>query len=152
MSDYVYVTPEGLEKLKAELHELKTVRKREVANRIEKAKELGDLSENAEYADAKDEMSFIEGRIMELEDTVNRAKIIEAGGTDAVNIGCTVELETDGKKKTFTIVGSSEADPAAGRISNETPLARALLGKKVGDAIQVTLPSGAVTYTVKRIS
>lgn len=152
MSEYVYVTQEGLEKLKAELHELKTVRKREVANRIEKAKELGDLSENAEYADAKDEMSFIEGRIIELEDTVNRAKIIEAGGTDAVSIGCTVEIEGGGQKKTYTIVGSSEADPSAGRISNETPLARALLGKKVGDAITVTLPSGAVTYTVKHIS
>ncbi|TAK04648.1 transcription elongation factor GreA [Patescibacteria group bacterium] len=152
MSEYVYVTHAGLEKLKTELHELKTVRKREVANRIEKAKELGDLSENAEYADAKDEMSFIEGRIIELEDTINRSKIIEAGGTDVVNIGCTVEIEGGGQKKTYTIVGSSEADPAAGRISNETPLARALLGKKVGDTIEVTLPSGAVTYTVKLIS
>lgn len=152
MSEYVYVTQEGLEKLKVELHQLKTVRKREVANRIEKAKELGDLSENAEYADAKDEMAFIDGRIMELEDTVNRSKIIEAGGTDAVCIGCTVEIETGGQKKTYTIVGSSEADPAAGRISNETPLAHALLGKKVGDEITVTLPSGAVTYKVARIS
>lgn len=152
MSEYVYVTREGLEKLKAELHELKTVRKRDVAGRIERAKELGDLSENAEYADAKDEMSFIEGRIIELEDTVNRAKIIEAGGTDAVTIGCTVEIEGGGQKKTYTIVGSSEADPAAGRISNETPIARALLGKRVGDSIDVRLPSGAVTYTVTRIS
>lgn len=152
MSEYVYVTPEGLAKLKAELHELKTVRKREVANRIEKAKELGDLSENAEYADAKDEMSFIDGRMIEIEDTINRAKIIEASGTDVVNIGCTVEIEGGGQKKTYTIIGSSEADPASGRISNETPLAHALLGKKVGDAIEVRLPSGVVTYTVKHIS
>ncbi len=152
MSEHVYVTQEGLAKLKAELHELKTVRKREVANRIEKAKDLGDLSENAEYADAKDEMSFIDGRMIELEDTINRAKIIEAGGTDVVNIGCTVEIEGGGQKKTYTIMGSSEADPAAGRISNETPLARALLGKKVGDTIEVRLPSGAMTYTIKLIS
>ncbi len=152
MNEYVYVTPAGLEKLKKELHELKTVRKREVADRIEKAKELGDLSENAEYADAKDEMAFIEGRIMELEDAVNRSKVIESAGTETVSIGHTVEVEVGGKARTYTIVGSSEADPAAGRISNETPLAHALLGKKVGDSIEVTLPAGKTTYVIRSIS
>lgn len=151
MSDATYVTAEGLQKLKSELHELKTVRKREVANRIEKAKELGDLSENAEYADAKDEMSFIEGRIIEIEDSINRAVIIEQGSTDTVTIGATVELSADGGSKTYTIVGSNEANPAGGRISNETPLAQALLGKKVGDEIKVTVPSGEIRYTVVRI-
>lgn len=152
MNEYVYVTPAGLEKLKKELHELKTVRKREVADRIEKAKELGDLSENAEYADAKDEMAFIEGRIMELEDAVNRSKVIESAGTGTVSIGHTVEVEVGGKTRTYTIVGSSEADPAAGRISNETPLAHALLGKKVGDSIEVSLPAGKTTYVIRSIS
>ncbi len=152
MNEFVYLTEEGKKKLVAELHELKSVRKREVANRIEKAKELGDLSENAEYADAKDEMAFIEGRIIELEDTINRGKIIESGGTDAVSIGCTVEIEGGGQKKTYTIVGSSEADPNAGRISNETPIAQALLGKKIGETIEVTLPAGKITYTVRSIS
>lgn len=151
MSDATYVTAEGLQKLKTELHELKTVRKREVANRIEKAKELGDLSENAEYADAKDEMSFIEGRIIEIEDSINRAVIIEQGSTDTVTIGATVELSVEGGSKTYTIVGSNEANPAGGRISNETPLAQALLGKKVGDEIRVTVPSGEIRYTVVRI-
>ncbi len=148
----MYVTPDGYENVKKELFELKTVRKREVANRIEKAKELGDLSENAEYADAKDEMSFIEGRIIELEDTLNRAVIIEQGSTDNVKIGATVELDNRGQKKTYTIVGSNEANPGAGRISNETPLAQALLGKQVGDEITVTVPSGEVRYRIAKIS
>lgn len=152
MHDHVYVTLEGLEKLKTELHELKTVRKREVAARIEKAKELGDISENAEYADAKDEMSFIEGRIFELEDAVNRSKVIQSAGTDVVSIGNTVELDVGGATRTYTIVGASEASPAAGRISNETPIAQALLGKKVGDSIEVTLPAGKTVYTVRSIS
>ncbi len=146
-----YITKEGLERMKEELRELKTVKKREVAGRIERAKELGDLSENAEYADAKDEMAFIEGRILELGDYLNRAVVIERGTGGAVQVGCTVTMRNGGAEKTYTIVGANEADPVKGLISNETPLARALLGKAVGDTVEVTVPAGKVTYTVMKV-
>ena len=147
-----YLTEEGLAKLKNELHELKTVRKREVAERIERAKELGDLSENAEYADAKYEMAFIEGRILELEDYLNRSVVIQPGEGSVVQIGSTVVIKNSGAEKTYKIVGANEANPLEGRISNETPLASALLGKKEGDTVEVTVPSGQVTYSIKKIS
>lgn len=153
MSDTpVYVSKEGLEKLKAELHYLKTEKRREVASRIEKAKELGDLRENADYHDAKDEAGWTESRIIELEDAINRAHVIEARSSDAVAIGCRVKVTGGGKEKTFTIVGSTEADPLKGLISNESPLGQAFLGKKVGEAAEVKVPSGTVTYTVQEIS
>ncbi|TAL20674.1 transcription elongation factor GreA [Patescibacteria group bacterium] len=143
-----FITADGLEKLRAELRELKTVKKREIAERIERAKELGDLSENAEYADAKDEMAFVEGRILELEDSVNRAVIIERRENGTVQVGSTVVVRNGGAEKRFAIVGPSEADPAAGRISNETPLAQALLGKKIGDQAEMNAPSGKIVYTI----
>lgn len=152
MSEPVYVSKEGLEKLKTELHYLKTVKRREVANRIEKAKDLGDLKENADYHDAKDESGWTESRIMELEDAVNRAVVIEARSSDSVGIGCRVKVTGGGKEKTFTIVGSTEADPLQGRISNDSPLGQAFLGKKVGERAEVKVPSGTVTYTVEEIS
>ncbi len=148
----IYITKEGLERVQKELRELRTIRRKEVADRIEKAKELGDLSENAEYAEAKDEMSFVEGRILELQNTVNRSITIEKQReTNAVMIGSTVVIQTNGKEKTYTVVGSNEADPLHGRISNETPLAQALLGKCVGDAIEVKVPAGKILYTILSI-
>lgn len=146
-----YLTKEGLEKAKTELAELKK-KKREVAERINRAKELGDLSENAEYQDAKEEMAFVEGRAIELEDTINRAVLIEQKSGDRVTIGCTVTLKIGDREKSYTIVGANEADPPSGKISNETPLAAALLGKMVGDIIEVTVPSGKASYTIVKIS
>lgn len=148
----VYVSREGLEKMKQELHHLKTVKRREVALRIEKAKDLGDLKENADYHDAKDESGWTESRIMELEDAVNRAQVIEAKSSDTVTIGCRVKVESDGKERTLTIVGSPEADPLKGLISNESPLGQAFLGKKVGETAEVKVPAGTKTYVVKEIS
>lgn len=152
MSEPVYVSKDGLEKLKQELHYLKTEKRREVANRIEKAKELGDLRENADYHDAKDELGWTESRIAELEDAINRAHVIEAKSSDSVSIGCRVKVESDGKEKVLTIVGSTEADPLKGLISNESPLGMAFLGKKVGESAEVKVPAGTKTYVVKEIS
>lgn len=152
MSNPVYISKEGLEKLKAELHILKTVKRREVADRIEKAKDLGDLKENAEYHDAKDEAGIIASRMAELEDTINRAKVIQAGGTDNVTIGCTVKAKAGDKEKVFTIVGGPEADPLQGKISNESPLGMAFLGRAVGDQVEVKVPAGVITYTVTQIT
>ena len=147
-----YLTKEGFEQLKRELQFLKTTRKREIAARIERAKELGDLSENAEYQDAKEEMAFLEGKIMELDNISSRAVVIDHKGGDVITVGSTVTAEAAGKSKTYKIVGPNEANPLEGRISNESPLARALLGHKVGDEIEFKTPGGAVVYTVKKVA
>jgi transcription elongation factor GreA len=147
----VYISKEGLEKLKAEVHELKTVTRREIIDRVEKAKDLGDLRENADYHDAKELLAYTEGRILEIEDSIKRAVIIEHRQTDAVAIGSTVHVSYDGKEKKFAIVGSTEADPLQGRISNESPTGRALLGKKVGEVAEVTVPAGTIRYTITAI-
>lgn len=146
-----YITKEGLEKLQEELRHLKGEKRREIAARIEKAKELGDLSENAEYAEAKDEMAFVEGRILELESSIPRAAIIDHHNANMVTIGARVTIKGDGKEKTYTIVGSNEADPTQGKISNETPIAQALIGKKIGEEVEVATPRGKIKYTVKSI-
>ncbi|HJV32565.1 MAG TPA: transcription elongation factor GreA [Patescibacteria group bacterium] len=136
-------TKEGLEKLKAELAELKGVRRFEIADRIAKAKELGDLSENAEYHDAKDALAFLEGRVMELEDFIAKAVVSAPTSTEVVNIGCRVRCEANGKPKEYHIVGPKESEPSAGKISNDSPLGVALLGRKKGDEFENTLPNGA---------
>ena len=152
MSKVNYISAEGLRKIEAEYHDLKTVKRRELANRIEAAKALGDLSENAEYHEAKDALGFVEGRILEIEDFMKNYEIIkETGSSGVVRIGCTVVVESKGKQKTFHIVGSNEADPPAGRISNESPIGGALLGTKVGDKVSVDSPGGTTTYTIVEI-
>ena len=152
MSSYA-TTKEGLEKLKAELHELKSVRRLEIADRIAKAKEHGDLSENAEYHDAKDAMAFLEGRVMELTDFVTKAVVTEPTSTEFVNIGCKVRCEAGDKKKEYHIVGPKESDPGAGKISNDSPLGIALLGRKKGERFDYTLPNGTkVGYEITDIS
>lgn len=138
--------------MKGELRMLKSEKRREVAARIEKAKELGDLRENAEYHDAKDELAWVEGRVMELEDGINRAVVIEATDSDHVSIGCKVKTTSGEKEKVFVIVGAPEADPLKGRISNESPLGQAFLGKKLGEVVEVKVPAGIVRYTILEIS
>ncbi len=148
-----YLTPEGLERLKEELRNLKQVRRKEIADKIERAKELGDLSENAEYQEAKDEQAFAEGRILELETVLNTATVVTStGGTKQVGIGNTVRVRQNGDERTYTIVGANEADPTGGKISNESPLGRSLIGKRVGESFEVVVPKGKVAYKVVEIS
>ncbi|HEV3484745.1 MAG TPA: transcription elongation factor GreA [Vicinamibacterales bacterium] len=148
-----YLSKDGLEQIRHELEELVNVRRAEVAARIHEAKEHGDISENAEYEDAKNEQAFVEGRIQSLSALIKNAVVIdETHSTTHVQIGSTVTLEsTDGKEK-FTIVGSAEAAPAQGRISNESPVGRALLGRKKGDTVVVTVPAGDTSYKILSIS
>lgn len=148
----VYVSKEGLEKFKQELDDLVNVKRKEIIERIERAKELGDLSENAEYAAAKDEQAFTEGRILELQDMITRAEIINGSGkVDLVRVGSKVKVRTDGTEVEYEIVGVAEADPVAGKISNESPLGRSFLGRRVGDKIQIQIPKGTVVYTILEI-
>ena len=148
-----YLSKDGLEKLRGELEEMIGVKRPEVAQRIHDAKEHGDLSENAEYEDAKNEQAFVEGRIQTLEAIIKNATIIdEKHSTDHVQIGSTVSVESPDGKETFTIVGSAEAKPTEGRISNESPVGRALLGKKKGEKVIVRVPAGDFTYKIVTIT
>ena len=137
-----YISKEGLEKLKLELDELKNVKRKQVIERITKAKELGDLSENADYHDAKDEQGFIEGRILELEKIVSDAIIVEneKNKSGLIAIGNTIKIMCEGEERHYTIVGSKEADPKQKKISNEYPLGQAFLGKKVPNSPYIPKP------------
>ncbi len=148
-----YISRDGLEKLRGELEEMLNVRRPEIAQRIHDAKEHGDLSENAEYEDAKNEQAFVEGRIQTLESMIKNATLIdEHTSSDHVQIGSTVKVDGDDGPETFQIVGSAEAKPAAGKISNESPVGRALLGKKKGEKVVVKVPAGDFAYTIIEIS
>jgi transcription elongation factor GreA len=148
-----YISKDGLEKLREELTEMTSVRRPEIAQRIHDAKEHGDLSENAEYEDAKNEQAFVEGRIQALESMIKNASIIDENhSTDHVQIGSTVKVTGEDGEESFMIVGSAEAKPAAGRISNESPVGRALLGRKKGEKVVVKVPAGDFTYKIIEIS
>ncbi len=147
----VYLTAEGLEKLKAELNELITVDRPRVAARLHEAKLDGARSENAEYEDAKQEQSFLEGRIATLELQLRNAAVIEKSNGDSVGIGSKVVIKGADGEETFTIVGSAEAAPRDGRISNESPVGAALMGRKKGDTVTVNAPAGPIEYTLVRI-
>ena len=153
----VLLTQEGLTKLEQELEHLKTVRRPEVADRIRQSKELASTQNNAEFDDAKNEQAFVEGRILTLEQMIQDATIIDeeqAHRASRVQIGSTVTVsEGTGKKlQQYHIVGSAEADPKEGRISNESPVGIALLGKRPGDAVQVNVPKGVLRFTITKIS
>ena len=151
------ITKEGLRKLKEELEHLKTVRRKEVAQRLKEAISYGDLSENSEYEEAKNEQAFIEGRILELEQKIKSAKIIadkhDKKGKE-INIGSSVTVKSDESddEETYTIVGATEADPFDFKISNESPIGKCLLGRRKGDSVQVSSPSGTITYEVMRVA
>jgi len=148
-----YISREGLDKLRAELDEMVNARRPEVAQRIHDAKEHGDLTENAEYEDAKNEQAFVEGRIQTLEALIKNATLIdEHTSKDHVQIGSTVKVDGPDGAQSFTIVGSTEAKPTEGRISNESPVGRALLGKKKGENITVSVPAGDIAYKIVSIS
>ena len=153
MDKKVYLTKDGYQNLKEELERLLGDERKEIAERIKTAKEYGDLSENSEYSDAKEHQSFVEGRIIELEHLIKNAEIIDETHNNCtqVNIGCTVLLEDADKELEYRIVGSTEADPTKGYISNESPIGKALLGKKNGDLVEVSVPAGVKTYKVKKV-
>jgi transcription elongation factor GreA len=148
-----FLTQEGFQKLENELHHLRTVRRHEVADRLHQALEEGDILENAELEDARNEQSFLEGRILTIETILRNATIIEENGPhEAVGIGSYVTvIEDDGPKETYHIVGSAEADPTQGLISNESPLGRALMGCKVGESAEVAAPDGVLVFKVVKI-
>ncbi|HVM30735.1 MAG TPA: transcription elongation factor GreA [Candidatus Limnocylindrales bacterium] len=148
-----YLSKEKLEQLRQELDEMVNVRRAEVAARIHEAKQHGDITENAEYEDAKNEQAFVEGRIQSISALIKNAVVIEKGSsTGHVQIGSTVEVQSQDGKEKFRIVGSAEADPGAGLISNESPVGRALLGHKKGDTVAVSVPAGDWTYKILSIS
>ncbi|HEX2753846.1 MAG TPA: transcription elongation factor GreA [Candidatus Limnocylindrales bacterium] len=154
-AETTWVSAEGMERLKAEHAELTGTKRHEVIGRIKAAKELGDLKENADYASAREEQSFLEGRIKSIEATLRVATVIETPGdaVDRVTLGSTVTVEDDtGAQMTFVVVGSSEADPAAGRISNVSPVGRALIGRSAGDDVAVAAPRGEVHYRIVELA
>lgn len=143
------ISQEGYDKLKKELEFISTKRRLEIAQRIEKAKELGDLSENAEYAEAKDEQAFNEGRISELMALLKNVTVVSNGkGKNEIGMGSTVTVQVHGSEKSYTIVSFNEADPGNGKISNESPLGSTFLGKKKGDTAVVQTPAGKVEYKI----
>jgi len=151
----VYLTSEGKQRFAAELRELMTVRRHEVEERIRRAKEFSDTVDNAEYDEAKTEQSFVEGRIQELERLLSAAKLIEEPTTkaDYVRMGSHIKVvDRDGEEETYYLVGSHEADPRHGLISNESPIGRALIGKRVGDEVTVVAPAGSFSLKVLDIS
>lgn len=149
MDEKKVFTQEGLDNLKRELDELKNIKRKEVADRIKSAKEFGDLSENAEYQEAKEQQAYIEGRIIQLDNLIKTGVVAASGGDrHSVGIGSQVEVEKDGQKMSFTIVGSTEADPVNKKISHESPLGQALLSHKVGDEVEVKLPNGLAKYKI----
>ena len=150
------LTSEGLKRYEDELHDLKVYKRKEVAQKIKEAREQGDLSENAEYDAAKDEQRDIEARITELENILKNVEVVveDEVSSDKINIGCTVRiLDLEYKEEeTYKIVGSTEANSLKGKISNESPVGRALIGSQVGDTVSVETPGGLVQYEVLEIS
>ena len=145
------ITDDGKRELEAELEELKG-RRGAIAEKIAEARDFGDLSENAEYDSAREEQGLVESRIAEIEDILLNADIIKAGKSSKVALGSKVELRTGKKTVTYTVVGPVEADPLEGKISNESPIGEALMGKKVGDTVTITTPKGVITYELISIN
>ena len=147
-----YISAEGLEKLKQELHELKTTKRQEIAIRLEHAKSLGDLSENAEYQETKEEQTLVEQQIAGLEEMIRNAVVIKSERPlDVVTVGSTVIVDGGRGQETYKIVGSEEAKPVEGKISNESPLGKAFLNRRIGNTVEVKTPSGTVEYKILEI-
>ena len=152
MSDQI--TPEGLEALKAELAELEGPARRAIAERIKTAREWGDLKENAEYHDAKNDQAFLETKILRLTERLRNAEVVTGGAAGLARVGSEVELrdETSGTTRTYRLVGSTEADLAQGRLSADSPIGRAAIGKREGDAFEVDTPRGRKRYAVLKVA
>ena len=147
MNKVYQITESGQRKLERELEELKS-RRGEIADKIAAARDFGDLSENAEYDAAREAQGLLETRITEIETILQNASIIQAGSSSTVVLGSTVELEANGKTVVYTVVGPVEADPLEGKVSNESPIGQALMGKAVGDTVTISTPKGELAYTV----
>lgn len=147
------MSQDGYNKLQTELNYLSTTKRREIAERIEKAKELGDLSENAEYSEAKDAQALNEGRVLELSNILKNVTVVDkTRGNSEVSMGSTIEVKSGQKIKKYTIVSFNEADPINGLISNESPLGLAFIGRKAGEEVMVETPKGTVKYKIIKIS
>ncbi len=153
MPEPTYLTPEGEAKLKKELEELKGPRREELSKRLRSAIQMGDLSENADYHKAKEDQGFLEGRILEIEHMLRNAVLIESNSRrDAVGIGSHVTIqEGDSDEETYHVVGAKEADPRNGRISNESPIGRALMDHKVGEVVEAETPGGKIKFKILKI-
>ncbi len=152
MNGKQYLSKERFDELAAELAELKTTKRIGIAERLKNAKEYGDLSENSEYAEAREEQAAVEMRIAELEDLLKNVEIVhKTKGNDTVKVGSVIVVKKGDKEMAYTIVGSYEADPMAGKISDESPLGRAFMEKRVGDTVNVAAPAGMVTYEIIKI-
>jgi len=153
--DELLLTSDGMEKLESELHHLKTVKRKEIADRIKEAISYGDITDNAEYEDAKNEQAFIEGRIITLEKMLRRARLLEKSAEDDHHIvlGSTVklrDLDLD-REEEYTLVSTAEADPAEKKISNESPVGKALMGRTIGDQVDVKVPAGTLKYKIEAV-
>lgn len=152
MSKKVYLTRDGIRKLESKLEYLKNIRRKEIADRIKSAISLGDLSENSEYDDAKNEQAFLEGEIITIEKTLRNAELIDETEIvgDTVVLGAVVRVRDvgTGRETEYTIIGSDEADPFNGRISNESPVGQAVMGKRIGDVVEVAVPRGAKSLKI----
>ena len=153
MQKDVILTPEGLENLKKEIEYLSTDKRREVAERIKEAREFGDISENSEYDDAKNEQAMLEARIAQLEERLRDAIVIDEAGLpdDVVSLGTHVTLKLPTGEATFQVVGSAESDPDENRLSNESPIGKAILGRKKGEVVEVSAPRGALKFKILAI-
>jgi transcription elongation factor GreA len=153
MPEAMYLTPEGMEKLQQELEQLKGPRRRDLARRLRSAIQMGDLSENADYHKAKEDQGFLEGRIQEIEYLLRNAVIIQKNATaGVVGLGHHITIqEGSSPPETYHLVGASEADPGNGRISNESPIGRALADRKVGEVVEVEAPGGRLRFTILKI-
>ncbi|CAN5609334.1 transcription elongation factor GreA [soil metagenome] len=152
MSNQIPITKEGLEKLKSELDQLVTVRRPQIIKAIAAAREEGDLRENAGYDAARHDQAMTERRIREIEDRIRRAVIIDPSKASSIQVGTTVKIEIDGEEEEYTIVGAIEAKPAQGKISNESPIGKALLGHKAGDVIDIRTPTSVLQARVVSIN
>ncbi|MEX0887934.1 MAG: transcription elongation factor GreA [Patescibacteria group bacterium] len=151
VEEKVFLTQGGLKNLKEEHEQLMNVRRKEVAEKLQKARELGDISENAAYDTARDEQAFVEGRIAELDGLLKNVEIVSQEKASAVQVGSLVKVHIEGEEQEFQIVGAPEANPLDGKISHESPLGQALIGKKVGEKVEIEAPAGKLTYHVLEI-
>lgn len=152
MAEIQYMTQDKIDALKVELDDLQKIKLPTLAKRIDDARQMGDLSENAEYHMAREDMAWAQSRVLEIKAILDDAEVISTDGSkNKVTIGSTITVKVEGKEKTYTIVGAQEADPMTGRISNESPLGSTFLGKKEGDKVKVMLPKGEVEYKIIEI-
>lgn len=148
----VHLTLEGLKEIKNELDNLENDKRPKAVERVARARDFGDLSENSEYHQARDDLSFIDGRIEELQEIINKAQVIDnRRSKSSVDVGCKVTLSGNGKKHTYTVVGEWEADPKEKKISHQSPLGKALVGKKVGEEVEFEAPAGKILYKIHKI-